>query len=224
MKTTVTTRRSLKTIFLSLATLLSLSVFAQEQQTAAEKTLTPKFGIKAGPSFTNLYIDDINDERMKIGINAGFYAKIPISKGVSFQPELLYANKGTRANYDNFILGSGEYRFNLHYLELPLLFSFNVAKNFNIHAGGYAAYLLGADIKDVNKDGTIQEITTLNADNFNRFDAGLVGGLGFDIQNVTIGARYNYGLVKIGESGSISGELAKNAKNSAIALYVGFAF
>lgn len=220
----ITTLRSLKTIFLLLTTLLSLSVFAQEQQTSAESTLTPKFGIKAGLNFTNLYIDDIDDERMKLGINAGVYAKIPISKGVSFQPELLYYNKGTRASYDNVVLGTGEYRFNLHYLELPLLFSFNVAKNFNIHAGGYAAYLLGADIKDVNKDGTIQEIDNLNADNFNRFDAGLVGGLGFDIQNVTIGARYNYGLVKIGESGSLSGELTKNAKNSAIALYVGFAF
>lgn len=224
METTITTLRSLKTLLLSLTVLLSLNVFAQEQQTSAESSLTPKFGIKVGPNFTNLYIDDINDERMKVGINAGFYAKIPISKGVSFQPELLYSNKGTRANYDNFVLGEGEYRFNLHYLELPLLFSFNVAKNFNIHAGGYAAYLLGADIKDVNKDGTIQEIDNLNADNFNRFDAGLVGGLGFDIQNVTIGARYNYGLVKVGESGSLSGELTKNAKNSAIALYVGFAF
>jgi hypothetical protein len=224
MKTIITTRPYLKTILLSFTTLLSLSLFAQEQQTSAETTLTPKFGIKVGPNFTNLYIDDINDEQMKVGINAGFYAKIPISKGVSFQPELLYSNKGTRANYDNFILGEGEYRFNLHYLELPLLFSFNVAKNFNIHAGGYAAYMLAADIKDVNKDGTIQEIDQLNADNFNRFDAGLVGGLGFDIQNVTIGARYNLGLVKVGESGTITGQLANNAKNSAISLYVGLAF
>jgi len=224
MKTTVTTIEKMKTSLLMLSLFLGLSVYAQEQKTTTEADLTPKFGIKAGPSFTNLYIDDIDDEQMKLGLNAGFFAKIPISKGVSFQPELLYHNKGSRVNYDNFILGNGEYRFNLHYLEMPILFSFNVAKNFNIHAGGYASYLLGADIKDVNEDGTIEDIDQLDADNFNRFDAGLVGGLGIDVGKFTIGARYNYGLGEIGKSGTLTGEVIKNAKNSALSLYLGFAF
>ncbi len=118
----------------------------------------------------------------------------------------------------------GEYRFNLNYIELPLLAVFNVAKNFNIHAGPYASYLIGANIKDLKDDGTINNITDLDAENFNRFDWGVAGGFGIDISNFTLGARYNYGFREIGKSGSLSGQLTKDSKNSAISLYIGLGF
>ncbi len=224
MSTKIISTCIMKTAIFSYILLSASSLTAQEQQTAAESTLTTKFGIKGGVNFTNLYIDDVNDEKMKVGANVGFFAKIPITKGISFQPELLYSNKGSKVNYDNVLLGQGEYRYNLHYLELPLLFSFNIVKNFSIHAGGYGAYLLAANIKDLNEDGSVENIEELNAADFNRFDAGLAAGLGFDVGNFTIGARYNYGLIEIGKSGSLVGELNKNAKNSAINVFLGFAF
>src|SRR6185295_14477568 len=143
--------------------------YAQEQQTSAENSLSPKFGIKGGVNLTNMYVNDVSDENMKVGFNAGFFAKLPITKGFSIQPELLYTSKGAKETYNNFIEGKGEYRFNLNYIELPLLAVFNVAKNFNIHAGPYASYLVGANIKDLKDDGTINHITDLDAENFNRF-------------------------------------------------------
>lgn len=201
-----------------------LTVHAQEQQTAGEATLSPKFGIKAGINLSNLYVDEVEDENMKLGLNAGFYAKLPITRGFSLQPELIYSNKGAKLRYDNFVLGEGEYRFNLHYVELPVMAVINVLPNFNIHAGPYVSFLAGADIKDMNDDGSIENVRDLNADNFNRFDFGVTAGLGFDIQNITLGARYNYGLTEIGKSGSLSGQLTRDAKNSAISVYIGFGF
>jgi len=201
-----------------------LTVNAQEQQTAGEATLSPKFGIKAGINLSNLYVDEVEDENMKLGLNAGFYAKLPITRGFSLQPELIYSNKGAKLRYDNFVLGEGEYRFNLHYVELPVMAVINVLPNFNIHAGPYVSFLAGADIKDMNDDGSIENVRDLNADNFNRFDFGVSAGLGFDIQNITLGARYNYGLTEIGKSGSLSGQLTRDAKNSAISVYIGFGF
>jgi hypothetical protein len=200
------------------------SVFAQEQQTGAENSLSPKFGIKGGLNLTNMYVKDISDENMKVGWNAGFFAKLPVTRGFSIQPELLYTSKGAKETYDNFIEGRGEYRFNLNYIELPLLAVFNVAKNFNIHVGPYASYLVGANIKDLKDDGTINNITDLDAENFNRFDWGVAGGFGIDISNFTLGARYNYGFREIGKSGSLSGQLTKDSKNSAISLYIGLGF
>lgn len=199
---------------------------AQEQQAMGESSLSPKFGIKGGVNITNLYVDDdVSDENMKVGFNAGFFAKLPVTRGFSIQPELLYSSKGAKETYDNFILGEGEYRFNLNYIELPVLAVFNLAKNFNLHVGPYVSYLAGVNIKDLNKDeGTIDEVAELDADNFNRFDYGVAGGLGIDISNFTIGARYNYGLKEIGKSGSVSGELLKDSKNSAISLYIGIGF
>ena len=199
-------------------------VFAQEQKTSSESDLSPKFGIKAGVNLTNMYVQDVSDENMKVGFNAGFFAKLPVTRGFSIQPELLYTSKGAKETYDNFIEGKGEYRFNLNYIELPVLAVFNVAKNFNLQVGPYISYLAEANIKDLKDDGTIREITDLDAENFNRIDYGVAGGLGIDISNFTLGARYNYGFREIGKSGSLSGQLTKDSKNSAVSLYIGIGF
>jgi outer membrane protein with beta-barrel domain len=198
--------------------------FAQVQQTTDESFLTPKFGIKGGVNLTNMFVDEVSDENMKVGFNAGFFAKLPVTRGFSIQPELLYTSKGAKETYNNIIEGKGEYRFNLNYIELPVLAVINVAKNFNIHAGPYVSYLAAANIKNLHDDHSQDEIAELDADNFNRFDYGLVGGLGIDISNFTIGARYNYGLREIGKSGSLSGQVTKDSRNSAISLYIGVGF
>lgn len=57
----------------------------------------------------------------------------------------------------------------------------------SIHSGGYAAYPVYADIKDVRNNGNINGITDLNENNFNRWDFGLAGGVAFDIENFTLG-------------------------------------
>jgi hypothetical protein len=217
-------RGLLSGVTVALGILVSSSMHAQEQQTVTENKLSPKFGIKGGVNLANMYVDDVKDENMKVGLNAGFFAKIPVTRGFSIQPELLYSSKGAKLTYDNALFGNGEYRFNLHYIELPVLGVINIAKNFNLQAGPYVSYLAGADIKDVNDKGEVNDVTELNAENFHRIDYGLAGGLGVDIQNFTIGARYNYGLHEIGKSGSTSGQATKNSKNSAINFYIGLGF
>ena len=213
------------------ALLLILAVFAtaslvsaQEQQSAVESSISPKFGVKAGVNLANLYVDEVDDENMKLGLNLGLFAKIPLTRGLSIQPELLYSSKGAKLSYDNILLGEGEYRFNLNYVDLPVLAIINVAKNINIQAGGYVSYLASANIKDLESDGTINNIKELKADDFNRFDYGLVGGVGIDVQLFTLGVRYNYGLKEVGEAGSLSGRLTQNSKNSVISLYAGIGF
>ncbi|RYE57735.1 MAG: PorT family protein [Sphingobacteriales bacterium] len=220
----VKVRNFVAVLALSVGTLFSGSIAAQEQQTSAENGLRSKFGIKAGLNLANLYVDDVKDENFKAGFNAGLFAKLPVTRGFSIQPELLYSNKGAKLSYDAGIFGGeGEYRFNLHYVELPVLAVINVVKNLNIHAGPYVSYLAGANITRVNDDNEVNDITDLKADNFNRIDYGLAGGIGLDFQNLTVGARYNYGLREIGESG-LSGQITKNSKNSVINVYLGFAF
>ena len=202
----------------------AVTVLGQEQQTASETSLSPKLGIKGGINLSNMFVEDVSDENMKVGINLGVFAKLPLSTGFSIQPELLYSSKGAKQTYNNFIEGEGEYRFNLNYVELPVLAVVNLGKNFNIHAGPYLAYLASVNIKDMEDNGTIEEIAELSAENFNRIDYGLSGGLGVDIENFSLGARYNYGLREIGKSGSLSGELTRDSRNSAISLYIGFGF
>jgi len=215
--------KSLLAVVIMTATATSVS--AQVQQTSSESGLTPKIGVKGGVNFTNLYVDDVDDENMKAGINLGLFAKIPVARGFSIQPEILYSNKGAKVAYNNTLLG-GEYRFNLNYVEVPVLGVINVGKNFNVHVGGYAAYLASANIKAEDNGSSNEELVNFNEDAFNRFDYGLVGGLGVDVKGVTIGARYNYGLNQIGEKSNnfMSNTVLRNAKNSGFTLYAGFGF
>lgn len=208
------------------ATLLAfvITARAQEQQTTTDPGLKAKFGIKGGLNLTTLYSSDVSTSHMKAGFNAGVFAKLPVTRGFSIQPELLYSLKGAKSTYSNFVQGNGEYRFNLGYVEMPVLAVVNISPNFNIHAGGYAAYLTNANVKNVDNNGNIEGATELNADNFNRWDFGLAGGAGFDIENFTIGARYNYGLTHIGKSGNLSGQFAQGMKNAGFSFYVGFGF
>lgn len=202
----------------------STAVFAQEQQTSSETSLKPKFGIKGGFDLTSLYISDVSSEHMKAGFDAGVFAKLPVTRGFSIQPELLYSLKGAKDTYSNFVQGSGEYRFNLGYMELPLLAVINIAPNFNLQAGGYAAYLVNANVKNVDNNGDVENATELNTGDFKRWDAGLMGGAAFDIENFTIGARYSYGLSTIGKNDNLSGDLTKNSKNAGVSVYIGFGF
>jgi len=198
-----------------------VSASAQEQETATDAGLKAKFGIKGGLNLTTLYSSDVSTSHMKAGFNAGVFAKLPVTRGFSIQPELLYSLKGAKSTYDNFVQGSGEYRFNLGYLELPVLAVVNLTPNFNLQAGGYAAYLTNANIKNVNSNGNVEGATDLNVNNFNRWDYGLAGGLGFDIEHVTLGARYNYGLSKIGKSDN---QFTQGMKNAGFSFYIGFGF
>jgi hypothetical protein len=199
------------------------SLIAQEKS-SSDDALAPKIGVKGGLNLTNMYVDDVEDENMKLGFNLGLFAKLPVTRGFSIQPEVLYSVKGSKITYDLNILGSNEYRFNLNYVEVPVLAVINVTRALNIHAGGYGAYLAQANIKRVEDDAPNDQIADLNEDNFNRFDYGLVGGLGIDVSSVTIGARYNYGLREVGKADNFGSQALKNSKNSAISLYIGFGF
>lgn len=212
-------------LFLMILVAASGGLCAQEQQaiTGGDK-LTPKFGIKGGLNLTSLYVDNVSKEHMKAGFNAGIFAKLPITTGFSIQPELLYSVKGAKDTYSNFVQGDGEYRFNLNYMELPVLAVVNITRNFSIHAGPYVGYLVSANVKNVDNNGEIQGATDLKADDFKRWDVGLAGGVALDVSAFTLGARYNYGLTDIGKSGNLSGDLTKNSKNAGVSIYAGFAF
>jgi hypothetical protein len=196
-----------KAIFFSLLLLMSGVMMAQRS------------GLKAGANFANLYVDDVSDENMKIGLNLGLWHQ---AANGAFQAELNYSNKGAEIIY-NGALGSGKYKYNLNYLEMPLLFVGHVG-DFNLHIGPYLGLLVGANIKDVDSNGDVNGVAQLDRDDFNTFDYGLAGGAAIEFDASQIGLRYNYGLREIGKSGSFAGEAASNAKNSVFQLYVAFDF
>lgn len=177
-------------------------------------------GLIIGANMSNLYIDNVDDENSKFGLNIGLYNRWGPEEGVGLRTELLYSQKGAGAQYDNFLQGSGTYRFNLNYVKVPAMVSIK-AGPLDIHAGPYIGVLVGANVKDVDSDGNINEISELDRDDFNTIDYGASVGLGLGFTGGHISLRYNYGMNEIGKDGSFAGQATENAKNSALTLSLG---
>lgn len=195
----------------TLAALLSLNlgvVMAQSYDSG-----NPEFGIKGGINSSNLYSSDADDENMLVGFNAGVYAKLPITDNIAFQPELLYTTKGSKVEYNSALINQTA-KIRLDYIELPLLFKFNLTENFNLQAGGYASYLVNSKVKAEGAVDFERDVT----DNLQKFDAGLAAGVGVDFNPVSVGLRYNYGLTAIGKEN----KPFEDAKNSSFSLYVAY--
>lgn len=191
----------------------------------------PNFGIKGGLNLSQLYVDqpNVEDENMKVGIHFGVFGKIPINSFVAVQPEVLYTNMGSKVSYGGsdfesiFGIESGEIRFNLNYIQVPIALAVNLGP-LNVHAGPYVSYLLSANVNNwKSSESSPTEVRELDTDDFNRIDFGLVVGVGFDIKSVNVGARYNYGLRQVGNDG-LAGNLTDNSKNGVGQIYLGFGF
>lgn len=213
-------KQTLTALFACTLCLLSLGAAAQEQQSSKESGMVGKIGLRAGLNLSNMYVgDDITTNKMKVGYHVGLFAKFPISRGFSIQPELLYSNKGSELNFGQ---ENGEYRFNLNYIELPVLLAFNVGENFHINVGPYVGYLAKADIT-LLKNGDFDDLTDLNENAFNRWDVGGTAGVGFDFDKFTIGARYNLGFRELNNS-TLLGQIIPGSKNNSVYVTLGFAF
>ncbi|GAB1446230.1 porin family protein [Flammeovirgaceae bacterium] len=197
-------------LFIGTIAVIALSFSAAQAQEA-------RMGVKGGLNISNLYVDNVNDENSRIGFNAGFYGQILSTEFFAIQPELLYTTKGSENEYDGFV--NQNVKFNLNYLELPVLAVFKLGKVAEIHAGAYGSYLLGANVSyegDIINGGE-----DLDRDNFKTYDYGLVGGFGLNFGDVQIGTRYNYGLVKLAKTDNAKTILG-DSKNSVAQVYVAF--
>ncbi|MDO7172256.1 porin family protein [Mariniflexile sp. AS56] len=184
-------------------------------------TGTSQIGVKGGLNFSNLYTDDVDDNNVLTSFNAGLYANIPITEFIALQPELLYSRKGAELVYDN-AFASGTAKFKLNYIEVPVLLKVNVAKNINIQAGPYFAYLIDAQTTNESDSGSFDFEDNYDNDDFNKFDAGLAAGVGFDFDGMGIGLRYNYGLTTVGKERTAGGQTytIPDGKNSNLSLYL----
>jgi len=191
-----------------LITLVATSVHAQYKRS----------GIKGGVNFSNLFIDKVNDENMRTGFNVGVFTQIlDNSNSFGLQPELLYTTKGAKGEY-NILAFSGEQKFNLNYLELPLLFVVKLGDDVDLNFGGYAGYLLNASVSTEGDFGDGYE--KIDRDNFKSMDYGLAGGLALNLNAISVGVRYNYGLRKIADSDAADFFLG-NSKNGVGQVYLG---
>lgn len=217
-------KKAITAISLAIFSLSFLPKVSNAQITGEE--LQARFGIKGGVNFSNLYTKDGDEDcSIQVGYHAGLFAKIPLTQQFAIQPELYYTTKGAKVTYNSSTV-DGTADFNFNYLELPVLGVVNITDNVNIHAGPYFSYLVGGKAKNDANVNLFDFEDNINNDDYNKFDIGLAVGLGLDVGQVGFGARYSYGLSKIGKEKSYAGNTYRfpDAVNGVASLYVAISF
>lgn len=210
--------KNLKNILAGVLALVGVSQIQAQENSAS-------LGIKGGYNMSNLYTEDVDDQNVLSGFNVGLFATLPISSSLAIQPELNYTTKGAELRYDN-LFAQGTAKFRLNYVEVPVLIKANLTKNFNVHFGPYAAFLIDSKITNEGQDGNINFEESIDKDDLNTVDVGVAAGVGFDFDTFGIGARYNYGLTTVGKERNFAGGTYTfpDSKNSVLSIYAAIKF
>ncbi len=176
-----------------------------------------KLGVKGGFSLADLtFKPELTDSPLtsKAGAVGGISLNINIASFFSLQPEVLYVQKGTKGS--DTVEGveiTGKYE--LDYVEVPLLLNFSFAKEGSsfvpsIFAGPYAGFNARAKIKVTEAGESYSEDFK---DSVKDTDFGLTFGIGLGKKighgKIVLDVRYDLGLTNIGEEMQ-EGESVKN--------------
>ena len=201
-------------VLISTFLLISSSMYAQD-------SIPTRIGIKGGLNLSTLYAENVDDTKMLTGFNLGLFAKLPLSDHFAIQPELYYTTKGAEVKYNNAFV-DGTARFNLNYIELPILLVVSITDFVNFHVGPYAAYLISGKAKNESNINLFDFEENLDTDDYNKFDLGIAAGVGLDFKAISLGLRYNHGTTKIGKEETFLGTTYTfpDAKNGVLSLYL----
>ena len=147
-------------------------------------------GIKAGLNVYNINNDNGASYDSKLGFNAGLIGHIHLSKKVALQPEVVYSGQGAK-----FTTAGVETKYNLAYINVPLMLQYMFDNGFRLQAGPQAGLLVSA--KSKNNDNTVDI-----KNNFKPLDLGVSFGASYIHPSTGVGidARYNLGLSNINEN------------------------
>ena len=183
-----------------------------------------KLGVKGGVNFANLSSSDTQKNKVLTGINFGLFAKIPLTKSFALQPEMYFTSKGSQQTYEN-AFTTGTVKFELNYIEVPVMFVFDLTNNFNFQLGPYASYLISSKVKNVS-DINFNFEDNIDSGDFNKFDTGIAAGFGYETSSIGFGIRYNLGLVTVGKEKTYLGTnyVFPDGKNGVINLFLSYSF
>ncbi len=228
----------MKKITLTLLGLVAFSTSALAQQEV-------KFGPKAGVNFASIN-GKVTEEgetfefnKGQTGFHVGAFAEIKFNDKFAIQPELLYSVQGAKIEESASLSGMSydlETKWNLHYINVPIMAKYYVIPSVAIEAGPYVGFNIKSEMKSEGTY-TVAGVTENENDSYdfkkgtNAVDFGLGAGASFNMDNgFFVGARYNLGLAKISKDakwteGEVEFESTKeDFKNGVIQVSVGYKF
>jgi len=194
----------MRKIFFAAAMVLLIAGTADAQrrgyrkQRSSDDFYQPRIGLTGGLNIANTISSRNSDfsTDTKLGANFGLLIDIPIIYPLSFQPEILYSQKGYRAN-----TAYGQFAQRANFIDVPILAKLKLAPAFNVVVGPQVSFLMNT--RNTYYDGfdIIQQSKyTYNGDK--TFVGGVIG-IGLDLnRNVELRGRYTIDFQENNPNGS----------------------
>ena len=146
------------------------------------------FGPKVGVSSTTLKFndDEIEGGSNQTGYHIGAFARLG-GAGFFVQPEVLFTQTSGDFTYNGFDPGGDpDFEASFNRLDIPVMVGFKLFKIMRLQAGPIASISLKTDIQNAGQ--AIQDVDTNSA------TFGYQAGVGLDIGNLILDAKYEGGL------------------------------
>jgi len=172
-----------------------------------------EFGLDGGLNMSR--ISGLESKSYAVDLHLGFYFDFRIKEELWFNTGVLVkssqgANNLTKNDvlslYPNLktYLDSGQYSQSLGSFNVPLMLKYRFKNHFFIELGPQVSLLTRARLNYVHSFNDVKLTTSANnRDSFNRFDVGLVSGIGYKLRKgkgMNIGVKYYVGLTDITKS------------------------
>lgn len=169
-------------------------------------------GPKVGLSQTQLDLksDQFKNGESKFGYHVGIFARIGLGP-VYLQPEVLYTQTQGQFTFDPDDQPIKEYEADFNRLDIPVMVGFKMFNFLRVQAGPIASINVNSELKEAGE--TVRDV------DFDNATLGYQAGLGLDIGNLIIDAKYESSLDKM--NGSLAGFDTDQRTNQWI-LSVGF--
>lgn len=170
------------------------------------------FGPKVGLSQTSLDLksDQFKNGESKFGYHVGVFARIGLG-GLYLQPEVLYTQTQGQFTFDPDDQPIKEYEADFNRVDIPVMLGFKMFKLLRVQAGPIASINVNSKLKEAGQ--------TVQSADFKDATIGYQAGLGLDIGNLIIDAKYESSLDKF--SGNV-GNFQTDQRTNQWILSVGF--
>lgn len=207
----------MKNLILSFALAFAVLLGFAGKTYAQSKT---SIGVKAGLTYMTLGSATSNGISINYNYRPGFQGGVtfeaPLTESISFNPQLLYTQKGGDINTTISGINITGYT-QVNYLDLPLLFGFKATPKLAFFVGPQVSFLMST-----KSSVTVMGNTTTSADKTGVKNTLLGGnlGAGYEISN-NVGLNLNY-IFDFGHAGEGSNDTGE--RNSGFALTLGYKF
>ena len=180
----------MKTWILTIVALLT-SVVTVAQRREGTCTVQPKVGLN---------VSTLSDAQKTIGDACfGMEAEYMITNIFSLSAGVMVSNQGGKYDKDGL-----KYTADIDYANIPIMANVYVLPGLALKAGVQPGFRLKAKMETDNGSYDIDEFYKLvgmlipgEEPKINKFDLAIPVGISYEYENVVLGARYNWGLLKV---------------------------